>query len=526
MLHDSSDSTSYHSNDWHANIRFETYSDARLAAVFLDNMDRLPVDLFKQVIDVIIDPQFKSSEVTFKGTLDAFERVSTYRRNMAPGCTVERLSSGVVPPVVLDLVVDTIVQQNIPLGIAAEKRWSDALAHNGVSLRNMSLVHRSWTIIAQRGLRHRAIIPCRQIHRFLVNPLCGPWVTEMIIYWTLRPKDEAIRRLYLLEGLLERTPNVCSLAFITSYDGSESKKAESFQIQSCFDTISGLLPCLRRLWLKHITNTCGSVWVQVCENLNSVCKAIPKLHSLEFLSIDRWVSSDLEDFNWNEHPPSSLKSISLCLHDFMSRQFFAWLLSPRNGFSLQWLSIGEGDGCPESSYRELLLSLQSNLHQLNHLSAVTWAIQHDDRWSSSDNILLTCRMLTSLELIYDQCYSPRCSSSFLPALPPSLTHLTFRCPDVFLHKSAHAFALRIVQSLKKKIPTLPQLQSLLFIIHPHNPLYSSLVCQGRDSRRYDTQLGGRFVPAEELVVADLTDFCNSRNIHLACVQAPSLALLG
>ncbi|EJD05179.1 uncharacterized protein FOMMEDRAFT_154392 [Fomitiporia mediterranea MF3/22] len=524
MLHDSSDSTSYHSNDWHANIRFETYSDARLAAVFLDNMDRLPVDLFKQVIDAVIDPQFKSSEVTFKSTLDAFECVSTYRRNMAPGCTVERLSSGAVPPVVLDLVVDTIVQQNIPLGIAAENKcWSDALAHNGANLRNMSLVHRSWTDIAQRGLRRRAIIPCHQIHRFLVSPLCGPWVTEMIIYWPLGENDEVTRRLFLLKGLLERTSNVRSLAFITYYKPDTPYEGRNREIQNCFDTMSGSLPRLRKLWLKHRQNSSCSVWSTVCDGLDSLCKIIPKMQSLEFLSIDRWVSSKSDDFNWNwnEHPPSSLKSISLCLHDAVSRHFFTWFLRPRGDFSLQSLSIGEGGGNSENSYRQLLLSLQSSSHQLNHLSTTMCAVQREDK-SFSDNILLTCPMLTSLELFYDQDYSP----AFLLALAPTLIHLTIQCPDVFLQKEDHAYALYMVHSLKEKIPTLPQLQSLLFIIHPHIPLYPSLICKGRDSRRYDTQLGGRFVPAEELVVADLTDFFKNWNIHLACIQAPSLAHLG
>ena len=59
--HYSPESTYYHSEYLCSDISFKTYTDARLAALFLENMDEFSraIDLFNQILDVVTDPQFR-----------------------------------------------------------------------------------------------------------------------------------------------------------------------------------------------------------------------------------------------------------------------------------------------------------------------------------------------------------------------------------------------------------------------------------------------------------------------------------
>ncbi|EJD05183.1 uncharacterized protein FOMMEDRAFT_27374 [Fomitiporia mediterranea MF3/22] len=126
------------------NVHFKTYSDARLAALFLDNMHKFSTRLFEQIFDVVTDPRFKSSDVTLTGLWEIFDQVSTYRRGTALDRGVAKppeikKSSGVVPPVILGLVVDAIVQNDLYLkhfewpGIESEEErtlvWCDTLQY-------------------------------------------------------------------------------------------------------------------------------------------------------------------------------------------------------------------------------------------------------------------------------------------------------------------------------------------------------------------------------------------------------------
>ncbi|EJD05182.1 uncharacterized protein FOMMEDRAFT_154395 [Fomitiporia mediterranea MF3/22] len=296
MLDYSSNSTCYHSRDLWSNIPFETYSDAKLAALVLDNMEDFSVRLFQQVINVITDPQFKPSELTFKNIWGIFDSVSAHRKSSVLDRSVAKphkveMTSGVVPPVVLGLVVDEIAQQNTPFAMLAEKKcWDEAFARNRTDLFNMSLVHRSWTEFAYNGKRRRAIIPYQQINRFLLSPFCGPWVKEMIIYWMPDDHDVvSLSDLELLENLLARTPNVHTLAFNTTLSSCRLHRT-SLEVHDCLDTIAHALSDLRHVWLNHFqcecghVPECGSEFVP-CYELESLYGLIPKMRTLEPLSM-------------------------------------------------------------------------------------------------------------------------------------------------------------------------------------------------------------------------------------------------
>ncbi|EJD05171.1 uncharacterized protein FOMMEDRAFT_27368 [Fomitiporia mediterranea MF3/22] len=59
-------------------LRFKTYSDAKLAGLFLENY--FPISFFKEVFDVIVDPDFNSDDVTFDSIWDMFSYISTCRQ--------------------------------------------------------------------------------------------------------------------------------------------------------------------------------------------------------------------------------------------------------------------------------------------------------------------------------------------------------------------------------------------------------------------------------------------------------------
>ena len=268
----------YESRRLCTSIRFSTYSDARLAGLFLDS--DFPVVLLKKVFDVVLDPDFKPEEVTFEDVWDMFVFISGRRRKnasqrelaptaLAPAvidtgtCPGEgrneeadriRATPGVIPPLVLDLVVSRLIEDRMPLGVAAsDPWWPSAFQSNIEPFYSMSLVHRSWSTIAQRGLRQRVVIPYQHIGRFLLSPFCGPWINEMIVYWSVENGSVGVTKgdIWLLEALLERTTNLRSLSFNTSLIWSKDFLRPSFDVGICLEIMSDLLPNLENLWLKH-----------------------------------------------------------------------------------------------------------------------------------------------------------------------------------------------------------------------------------------------------------------------------------
>ncbi|EJD05175.1 uncharacterized protein FOMMEDRAFT_166810 [Fomitiporia mediterranea MF3/22] len=396
-------------------LRFKTYSDAKLAGLFLENY--FPITLFKKVFDVIVDPEFDSDDVTFEDIWDMFEYVSARRRKdgmkregnvnaaVAPleydvndeESKQAAIVPGRIPRDILDLVVDQLVDDRLPLGIAAmDPQTTNALISNSPDLRNMSLVHRSWTSSAQRGLRRRAIIPIQHITDFLLSPLCGPWITEMIIYWSFNNGDVGATKgdIWALESLLERTPNVRSLVFNTSLVWNDNGlPPPSWRIDMCLEIITDLLPNLENLWLKHLrpltttTTNPNEQRFDTCGELRSLYHYLPKLSSLKYLSIRWWSSDDYSDLqlNWDEHPPPSLKTIDLYLSGSgdIHKDDLTWLLKPRNSFSLDSLSLylernsldvpsfsTSSSSSLQAAMRDCLPGLKRNLKLVIHQSPI------------------------------------------------------------------------------------------------------------------------------------------------------------
>ncbi|EJD05177.1 uncharacterized protein FOMMEDRAFT_154390 [Fomitiporia mediterranea MF3/22] len=440
-----------HSDELNLDIRFETYSDAKLASVFLNNMNEFPVALFQQVLDVVLDPRFKSSEVTFKNAWGIFDCVSTYRRGMALNRTLVKphkaeRTSGVIPPVVLGLIVDTFMH------------WFEMFDINGYDLRNMCLVHRSWTVIAQKGLRRRAIIPYQQINRFLLSPLCGPCVTDMMIYWTLDADDRVgANDLDLLKALFARTTNVHCLVFNTDLTFYRSSEEQDFRVGTCLNVIS--------------KSTDYEAW-------QSLYACLPRMHTLELLSVVGWKASET-DLDWNEHP-HSLKTVDLGLRYGMGEQLLAWLLRPRGNFRSYYCRCGR---------------VFVNLNICRGYFSMTMR-----RLSMASCVTVTSLLAWNFSMI------------------EILVH--YRGKYLYkAHPSGSQFILSLVKALSI-LPRLQSLLFITYS-GESMAVSRSMFYDGQDSGVY-CQLDGATALAGEALPADLIKFCKDRRVHLACVDSRRL----
>lgn len=124
---------------------------------------------------------------------------------------------------------------------------------NDSDMRSMSLVHRSWTSHAQRRLKRRALVHHTDLEAFLHSPVCGPCLTELIVYWMVVHGWTVILDLRLLEAVLMRAPNIRSLAFNTSLNWYHREEVDYSDLGAgkCIELFSLYLPNLEKLWLRH-----------------------------------------------------------------------------------------------------------------------------------------------------------------------------------------------------------------------------------------------------------------------------------
>ncbi|KAL5525251.1 hypothetical protein ACEPAF_9121 [Sanghuangporus sanghuang] len=541
----------YESRRLRTSLRFSTYSDAKLAGLFLDN--DFPVVLFKKVFDVILDPDFKPEDVTFEDVWDMFTYISGRRkkdalkRELAPAVTISdeedkkaelaqiRTNPGVIPPLVLDLVVDRLIKARMPLGVAtSDPWWASAFQSNIEPFYSMSLVHRSWTTIAQRGLRRRVVIPYQHINRFLLSPFCGPWITEMIIYWSVENGSIGVTKgdIWLLEALLDRTPNLRSLSFNTSLVWLKDFPQPSFDVNICLEIISDLLPDLENLWLKHMPAPVSSTeeCLDTCIEMRSLCRQLPKLRSLRLLSISSWgsavdeegSSSNELDLDWSEHPPSHLKAIELSHCEGVQREDLKWLLKPRSEFRLESLSLTTRvDYQKEASHSVLREALLDSAHEIKALRlCIVGASGGSVRRSEVGQFtpfytdsLLSCSKLLRLDIIVVDDATFNWNSILLP---PSIEHLAIHLHDDFLQKCllpplASQTPTSFVQVITKILSTVPRLQTLL--ISGSQDMTGETV-RYLDLDNFLNHINADVTPSQNSVAECLSAVCEKRGVRL------------
>lgn len=139
---------------------------------------------------VIMAPQTRlQARVTFSHPLSLRDLLKIFP---------QLLSYHIVPLIVLDCVALVFREEMGPF-IDEVTREADHLHTMGFrhpkdcrrDLKSMSLVHRVWTVPAQRALRYRVVLTSSEsTERFLTNQMCGPWIRELWIKIPEEAKNE------------------------------------------------------------------------------------------------------------------------------------------------------------------------------------------------------------------------------------------------------------------------------------------------------------------------------------------------
>ncbi|KAI5118763.1 hypothetical protein M0805_004849 [Coniferiporia weirii] len=411
-------------------IPYKTRSDALLAHLKLQ--ENVPASVLDSVLRVIQDPAFDSTKVTLNTSADVDARISEYRHSLSSRRTQNDDAVVGMPLVVLEQVLDQIVEQMGDCVREAlnqypdnEVRYPDLRRRD---LINMSLVHRAWTMPAQRALRRRVVLNSdRRLQLFLRSPHCGPWVQELIYSYdpfaelnehgnsdggTSSPVLDI--RWQLLASLLQRLPNLRFLSIETVYYPLNEQDFLGFE------TLFPPLGSLTRLEGLCITSF-GIFDSSTCPFLIALCAQLPRLQRLEYLHINN-LSCDWEEMDspvWpalrKAGPPPSLKTLSLELSSraCVPRHFLAWLLAPRGDYALDRLKFTAFNQPDHAVVPLMTFALDAGLASVKELYI---KLPNDYEVGGSSSIISGCRELRKLYLGY----SPTCPAI---ALPPSLQEL-------------------------------------------------------------------------------------------------------
>ncbi|KAH8109559.1 hypothetical protein DFH11DRAFT_1747025 [Phellopilus nigrolimitatus] len=335
--HEARDNTpSYSSRGTH--VPFGTATDALLAKLFLTlkstyDVSRITLDT---IIDTLLDPSFDATQISFRSSFDVDLYMSEQRqRQMDLICTSTK-SAGTprVPLIALDEIVDMFRDDIGPLQLVDTP--SGMISVGGQShqaLKSMSLVHRSWTAIAQRVLRRRAIVTSvGQADAFLCSPYCSPCLRELVI--DIGGGDHKLQMWMLCAEIIRRVPNLQKL-----YVKVKGRSPTRTGFATCLARI-GELKDLRCLWMMGFDSPNDDSCLEVI-------RMLPRLERLEDLYLDSslWLQREAFPSSAFELPLSGcLKTMSIP-YDTRSNneQLSSWLLRPKEKRSIQNLVINFPD---------------------------------------------------------------------------------------------------------------------------------------------------------------------------------------
>lgn len=423
-------------------IEFNNQSDALLSSFLLSHEQGTRLYIFDAFLKLLHNPVFQSTDISFERLEDIYAHIAEFRRTTTEKMLTPHATTP-VPAVIVYLVADMLDSERLAFEELVSQ-IEDNLTRNPyvpcpeeAALRNMSLVHRSWTSAAQRALRRRQnVVGLKDLHKLLRNPHVGPWVRELSFtsptlthYWSgFEGLDDIAEVSRLLLVLLKLCPNVRKLYIKSCFN----HKGDLSSFGSILQEI-GSLPRLDTLWLTHYRAFYGT---DDTPNLPDFCAQLPRMKALKRLSLNGWSTFPLRDRTSDAHLPESLDSLSptanlktlsfaLPFHcDFQHTGLLSWILRPRKDFLLTSVDV---------SCRDLFtLSVQEPMQLFGALFPLLPHIKHLRLQACSFEIkpmefIEKCVALKSLVLVYDD----EITSERIP-LPPTLRHLQIhfvRYPD-------------------------------------------------------------------------------------------------
>ena len=387
----------------HSKIAFSSRSDALLASLVVKHIKFLEgskaLRLFDDILQLLHLEDFSTAQLTIRKSLDVLDRIASWRRRIAEEREAKNpcaIQSQMVPKLVAELVADH-AEQETPRTFCQPKcacRYVDDTETQEM-LQKVSLVHRTWTSIAQRQLRRRIVVegPSRLISA-LTSPWLGPWVHELIFLEGEGEDSCYYDSNYFLMSVIERCPNIRRLAF---------RGGEGFFL----DTYQDLFHQVGRL--KYVQQLVVDVFGL---DIWDFCSILPPMQCLKRLRLYDNHHPDLRAAE--DEIPQSLRGLT----PSPTLQFLTLTSMPLDKAPLLWLLQ------PRASYSPKHLETDASLavHILTHIPRVVSSIiglqlQHDLRATSGDSAtipsIFTRLTLQTLAL----CSFP---NDHLPSIIPSL----------------------------------------------------------------------------------------------------------
>lgn len=338
-------------------IPFRSRSDALLAQLVLRH--GLSKGFFNALMDTVLDPSFSPSEVTLRSATDVDVRISEHRRELAEerahtrtdspgGTSCDETEMAGIPHIILEAVIDRVLDNFEHFTYEADATpgsSNNAFASRFQSdLRNMSLVHRSWTVPVQRALRKRVVLTTRRgLREFARSPACGSGVRELAYKL---PKAQACTFFHKASEAREHWATFASvvsrlttLRFLCLSIES-AHLADLNGLELVLDAI-GTLTNLEGLWLHSSQDH--------CPYLPQLCKTISILPCLRFLSLSNWTcprepeTPDMQaTYNKLQQlsPPPRLKALKMQdAYLTTPSKYLTWLFQPRNSYCLEVLDL-------------------------------------------------------------------------------------------------------------------------------------------------------------------------------------------
>ena len=131
-------------------VPFKSPSDAAIARLSAEC--GFTINAIQAVLDhIVFNPLFQARDVSFQSAACLYDNVAEHRRKQAyhrARIGQEGQDVGGPPPLVVSIVVDWIGQDMAPFRQELDDLWVSRECCS--NLRKLSLVHRSWTDIADR----------------------------------------------------------------------------------------------------------------------------------------------------------------------------------------------------------------------------------------------------------------------------------------------------------------------------------------------------------------------------------------
>ncbi|KAH8104974.1 hypothetical protein DFH11DRAFT_1323234 [Phellopilus nigrolimitatus] len=468
--------------DSQARVRFSSESDALLASFLFGGQKRPQFSLstFDDLLRILRDPTFKIDEISFTSGVDVLRRIADNRRQIAHerSWPQSALTATVIIPIpltIVDLVVDTIAAK-LPVdansfSINQEDGYRvthsarvNFLHKNVETLRNMCLVHRSWTSSVQRAMRRGVhVIGSFGLYALFRNPLVGPWTRHICFEmpnskFHTKAEDRPDEMFALLAALPHVAPNVTTLAVWAPFNAVAFGPHVIDVIRSLADFQD----------LTQLTIGSKYGWSR---QLPDLCETVARIPSLKRLKLIDWTcpeasSPAIPDFLVKLTPCSELTDIDFKgKADKPAEQYLRWLFRPCKDYALKMLTLhGRNFVSKEHGTQDysLPLVIRSALPQLETLTLVLYRSSVETK--EVYDIFPFCTKLSSLRLrfLYRGNFPLFFRSEYSLLLPSSLEelHITVDIKDIFLKTGGRDVSddwdTRFVEILN----TLPSLRAL------------------------------------------------------------------